>query len=45
MTAHPLAPELRQASARDLAWLVSSLVLVIAPHTLRAPWWLSLLTL
>jgi transglutaminase-like putative cysteine protease len=45
MTAHPLAPELRQASARDLAWLVASLVLVIAPHALRAPWWLTLLTL
>ena len=45
MTAHPLAPELRQASARDLAWLVASLVLVIAPHMLRAPWWLTLLTL
>jgi transglutaminase-like putative cysteine protease len=45
MTAHPLAPELRQASARDLAWLVASLVLVVAPHALRAPWWLTLLTL
>ena len=45
MTAHPLAPELRQASARDLGWLVASLVLVIAPHALRAPWWLTLLTL
>jgi transglutaminase-like putative cysteine protease len=45
MTAHPLAPELRQASARDLAWLLASLLLVIAPHALRAPWWLTLLTL
>ena len=42
---HPLAPELRPASARDLAWLIASLVLVIAPHALRAPWWLTLLTL
>jgi transglutaminase-like putative cysteine protease len=45
MTAHPLAPELRQATARDLAWLTGSLVLVVAPHALRAPWWLTLLTL
>ena len=45
MTPHPLAPELRQATARDLAWLMASLLLVIAPHALRAPWWLTLLTL
>jgi transglutaminase-like putative cysteine protease len=45
MTAHPLAPELRQASARDLAWLIAALVVVLAPHALRAPWWLTLLTL
>jgi transglutaminase-like putative cysteine protease len=45
MTPHPLAPELRQVTARDLAWLIASLVLVIAPHALRAPWWLTLLTL
>ncbi|HEU4441278.1 MAG TPA: DUF3488 and transglutaminase-like domain-containing protein [Burkholderiales bacterium] len=45
MTPHPLAPELRQATARDLAWLIASLLLVIAPHALRAPWWLTLLTL
>jgi transglutaminase-like putative cysteine protease len=42
---HPLAPELRQASTRDLAWLIASLILVIAPHAMRAPWWLTLLTL
>jgi transglutaminase-like putative cysteine protease len=42
---HPLAPELRQASTRDLAWLIASLALVIAPHAMRAPWWLTLLTL
>jgi transglutaminase-like putative cysteine protease len=42
---HPLAPELRAVSARDLAWLIGSLTLVIAPHVLRAPWWLTLLTL
>jgi protein-glutamine gamma-glutamyltransferase len=45
MTPHPLAPELRQATARDLAWLMAALLLVIAPHALRAPWWLTLLTL
>jgi protein-glutamine gamma-glutamyltransferase len=42
---HPLAPEVRAVSARDLAWLIGSLCLVIAPHVLRAPWWLTLLTL
>ena len=42
---HPLAPEVRPASVRDLAWLIGSLLLVIAPHSLRAPWWLTLLTL
>jgi transglutaminase-like putative cysteine protease len=42
---HPLVPEQRQVGARDLAWLIASLVLVIAPHALRAPWWLTLLTL
>ncbi len=43
--AHPLAPELRLVTVRDLAWLTGSLALVIAPHALRAPWWLTLLTL
>ena len=42
---HPLAPEMRAVSARDLAWLIGSLLLVIAPHAMRAPWWLTLLTL
>ena len=42
---HPLAPEVRPVSVRDLAWLIGSLLLVIAPHSLRAPWWLTLLTL
>jgi transglutaminase-like putative cysteine protease len=42
---HPLAPEQRQVNARDLGWLIVSLVLVVAPHALRAPWWLTLLTL
>ena len=42
---HPLAPEQRQIGARDLAWLIASLALVVAPHALRAPWWLTRLTL
>jgi protein-glutamine gamma-glutamyltransferase len=42
---HPLVPELRQVTTRDLSWLIASLLLVIAPHAMRAPWWLTLLTL
>ena len=42
---HPLAAEARPVSARDLAWLLASLALVVAPHMLRAPWWLTLFTL
>ena len=42
---HPLAPEMRLVTMRDLAWLIGSLLLVILPHILRAPWWLTLLTL
>ena len=42
---HPLAPGARAVGARDLAWLIGSLVLVAAPHALRAPWWLTVLTL
>jgi protein-glutamine gamma-glutamyltransferase len=41
---HPLAPEQRQVQARELTWLMASLALVIAPHAMRAPWWLTLLT-
>ena len=44
-SAHPLSPEVRTVSTRDLAWLIGALLLVIAPHSLRAPWWLTLLTL
>jgi protein-glutamine gamma-glutamyltransferase len=44
-SAHPLAPEVRLVSSRDITWLIASLILVIAPHALRAPWWLTLLTL
>ena len=43
--AHPLLPEQRAVSARDLAWLIGSLGIVLVPHMLRAPWWLTLLTL
>jgi transglutaminase-like putative cysteine protease len=43
--AHPLAPEVRLVSTRDVAWLIGSLLLVIAPHAMRASWWLTLLTL
>ena len=42
---HPLAPDLRLLTLRDLLWLTGSLAIVIAPHALRAPWWLTLLTL
>ncbi len=42
---HPLSPELRALSARDLAGLVIALLIVIAPHALRAPLWLTALTL
>ncbi len=42
---HPLAPEQRPVALRDLVWLVGSLLLVVSPHALRLPWWLTLLTL
>jgi transglutaminase-like putative cysteine protease len=45
LTPHPLAPEARPVTTRDFVWLAGSLLLVIAPHALRAPWWLTLLTL
>ena len=44
-TPHPLAPELRQITGRDLAGLTLALAIVVAPHALRIPWWLTLLTL
>jgi len=43
--AHPLAPSARSIGVRDLTWLIASLMLVAAPHALRAPWWLTALTL
>ena len=42
--AHPLSPEARLATTRDLVLLCASLALVVAPHATRAPWWLTLLT-
>jgi transglutaminase-like putative cysteine protease len=42
---HPLAPDARLVNARDVAWLAASMTLAIAPHALRAPWWLIALTL
>ena len=42
---HPLAPEQRPVSARDLGWLLAGLALVMVPHFVRAPWWLTGLTL
>ena len=42
---HPLAPEQRAMTGRDLGWLCGCLVFVIAPHALRVPWWLTLLSL
>jgi transglutaminase-like putative cysteine protease len=42
---HPLAPEARTLAARDVASLLGCLALVVVPHALRAPWWLTLLTL
>jgi transglutaminase-like putative cysteine protease len=42
---HPLSPEIRLATTRDLVLLAAALALVIAPHALRASWWLTLLTL
>jgi protein-glutamine gamma-glutamyltransferase len=42
---HPLLPEQRAVSTQDLAWLIGSLAIVLIPHMLRAPWWLTLLTL
>ena len=43
--AHPLSPEMRLLTLRDLAWLSIALGIVIVPHAMRAPWWLTLLTL
>jgi len=39
--AHPLAPDLRPVTERDVAAMVLSLVIVIMPHATRAPWWVT----
>ena len=38
--AHPLAPEQRAVTGRDLGWLSGCLLFVMAPHAVRVPWWL-----
>ena len=42
---HPLAPEARLVTTRDLLFLCGSLLLVVLPHAMRAPWWVTLLAL
>ena len=44
MSADATAPDQRALSGRDLAMLVAGLAFVLAPHALRAPIWLMLLT-
>ncbi len=39
-----LQPGQRPIGWRDFAMLVAGLAIVLAPHALRAPWWLALLT-
>ncbi len=41
----PAAPDQRTLNGRDLALLVAGLAIALAPHALRAPVWLTLLTL
>ncbi len=43
-SAQPMPPDQRPMEGRDLAMLAAGLAIVIAPHALRAPWWLTLLT-
>ena len=42
--AQPVPPGQRPIAWRDFALLATGLTIVIAPHALRAPWWLTLLT-
>ena len=42
--AQPVPPGQRPIAWRDFALLAAGLAIVIAPHALRAPWWLTLLT-
>ncbi|MFM9979402.1 MAG: DUF3488 and DUF4129 domain-containing transglutaminase family protein [Burkholderiales bacterium] len=43
--AHPLAPEQRAVTGRDLGWLSGCLLFVMAPHAVRVPWWLLIFAL
>jgi len=43
--AHPLAPEQRAVTGRDLGWLCGCLIFVMAPHAMRVPWWLTALSM
>ena len=43
--AQPPAPAVRPIGGRDLLVLLAGLLIVVVPHALRAPWWLTLLTL
>jgi len=43
-TARPLPPEQRPIGGLDIALLAAGLAIVIAPHALRAPAWITLLT-
>ena len=46
MSAQPSSmPEQRPITWREFAMLLAGLLIVAAPHALRAPWWLALLTL
>ncbi len=42
---HPLAPHLRSLTGRDLAGVLLSIFIVVAPHAARIPWWLTAFTL
>ena len=42
---HPLHPEARALTGRDLAWLSLCLVAVLAPHAVRTAWWLPVFSL
>lgn len=43
--AHPLAPEHRAMTGRDLGWICGCLIFVMAPHAVRVPWWLTVFAL
>jgi transglutaminase-like putative cysteine protease len=40
-----IAPAVRAIGGRDLLVLIAGLLIVVVPHALRAPWWLTALTL